>query len=62
MLIIPSARTWPAFGMPTVMPYCCCTAGSEAVGSIRPNSIGGVFRGSPGGRLAVAATAAAYSP
>ena len=23
------------------MPYCCATSGSEAVASIRPNSIGG---------------------
>ena len=61
MLIIPSARACPAFGMPTVMPNCCCTVGSEEVGSIRPNSIGGVLRGSPGFRLAVEATAAAYS-
>ena len=33
--------TWPAFARPTVIPYCCCTAGSEAVASIRPNSMGG---------------------
>ena len=58
---MPSARSCPAFGTPTIMPYCCCTVGSDAVGSIRPNSIGGVLCGSPAGRLAVAVTAAAYS-
>src|SRR6266851_2526752 len=26
--------------MPTIMPYCCCTDGSEAVGSMRPYSSG----------------------
>ena len=31
MLSVPSAFTWPAFGMPTIMPNCCCTDGSEAV-------------------------------
>jgi hypothetical protein len=41
MLIIPRALTWPALGMPTVMPYCCITSGSDAVVSIRPNSIAG---------------------
>ena len=38
---MPIALTWPALGMPTVIPYCCCTSGSDAVASIRPNSIGG---------------------
>src|SRR5258708_11102786 len=41
MLNVPIALTCPAFGFPTIMPYCCCTAGSEAVGSMRPNSSGG---------------------
>ena len=40
-LSVPSALIWPEFGVPTVMPYCCCTDGSDEVGSIRPNSIGG---------------------
>jgi len=40
-LFVPSAFTCPAFGIPTVIPYCCETVGSDAVGSIRPNSIGG---------------------
>jgi hypothetical protein len=59
-LSMPMARSWPALGMPTTIPYCCCTSGSEAVGSSRPNSIGGVFRGSPSFSDAVAATAALY--
>ena len=40
MLRVSSALSWPALGMPTRMPYCCCTVGSDIVGSIRPNSIG----------------------
>ena len=40
-LNVASVFTLPEFGVPTVMPYCCCTSGSEAVGSMRPNSIGG---------------------
>ena len=35
------ALSCPAFGMPTIMPYCCCTSGLDAVGSMRPNSSGG---------------------
>src|SRR5258708_5095160 len=41
MFRVPSAFTWPALATPTVIPYCCCTDGSEAVGSMRPNSMGG---------------------
>ena len=40
MLSVSSAFNWPAFGMPTRMPHCCCTLGSEIVGSIRPSSSG----------------------
>ncbi len=40
MLSVSSAFSWPAFGMPTRMPNCCCTLGSEIVGSMRPNSSG----------------------
>ena len=40
MLSVSSAFSWPAFGMPTRMPNCCCTLGSEIVGSIRPSSNG----------------------
>src|SRR5262245_54264683 len=40
MLSVASALTWPAFGMPTIIPYCCWTEGSEAVGSMRPYSSG----------------------
>ena len=40
-LIVPSALTLPEFGVPIVIPYCCCTAGSDEVGSMRPSSIGG---------------------
>ena len=40
MLSVSSAFSWPALGMPTRMPNCCCTLGSEIVGSIRPSSSG----------------------
>ena len=40
MLSVSSALICPAFGMPTRMPNCCCTLGSEMVGSMRPNSKG----------------------
>jgi hypothetical protein len=40
MLSVASALSWPALGMPTTMPNCCNTAGSEAVVSILPNSMG----------------------
>ena len=40
MFSVSSAFTWPAFGMPTRMPDCCRTLGSETVASIRPNSSG----------------------
>ena len=40
MLSVSSALICPAFGMPTRMPNCCCTLGSEIVGSMRPNSKG----------------------
>src|SRR4051794_2499503 len=35
-----SALTCPALCRPTTIPYCCCTLGSDLVGSIRPYSIG----------------------
>jgi hypothetical protein len=41
MLNVEMALTWPASGMPTSIPNCCCTVGSDAVASIRPHSIGG---------------------
>ena len=31
MLSVASALTWPAFGMPTIMPYCWSADGSDAV-------------------------------
>ena len=31
----------PEFAVPTVIPYCCCTLGSDEVGCMRPSSIGG---------------------
>ena len=40
MFSVSSAFSWPAFGMPTRMPNCCCTLGSEIVGSMRPSSNG----------------------
>ena len=42
ILIISRAFNCPALAMPTRMPTCCCTLGSEMVGSMRPSS-----RGSP---------------
>ena len=50
MFSVPSALTWPALGMPTIMPNCCCTAGSEAVASMRPYSSGGPLYLSRSGR------------
>ena len=47
---MPSALTCPALGMPTIMPNCCCTVGSDAVGSMRPNSSGGPLYLSRSGR------------
>ena len=38
MLRVASAFTCPAFGLPTIIPNCCGTPGSEAVASIRPYS------------------------
>ena len=37
--------------MPTIMPYCCCTDGSEAVASMRPNSSGGPWYLSRSGKI-----------
>src|SRR3989442_204275 len=36
MLRVARAFTCPAFGLPTIIPYCCITSGSEAVVSMRP--------------------------
>ncbi len=33
---VSSAFTWPALGIPTRIPACCITAGSDTVDSIRP--------------------------
>src|SRR3978361_1121049 len=52
MLMVPRALTWPALGMPTIMPNCCCTDGSDAVASMRPNSSGGPVYLSRSGRIA----------
>ena len=56
MLSVPIALTWPAFGMPTIMPNCCGTSGSEAVASMRPNSSGGPLYLSRSGRIVDALT------
>ena len=40
MLSVSSAFSCPALGMPTRMPVCAMTLGSETVGSIRPKSSG----------------------
>ncbi len=55
-LIVPSALIWPEFGVPTVMPYCCCTSGSDEVASMRPNSIDGPAYCSKSGSSVEAAT------
>ena len=41
MFRVSSAFTWPAFGIPTRMPACCRTVGSDTVDSIRPKVSGG---------------------
>ena len=56
MLSVASAFNCPAFGLPTIMPYCCCTEGSDAVGSMRPNSSGGPWYLSRSGRSVEAFT------
>ena len=50
------ALSWPAFGMPTIMPNCCGTSGLEAVASMRPNSSGGPWYLSRSGRIVEAFT------
>ena len=55
MLSVSSAFSCPAFGMPTRIPNCCCTVGSEIVGSMRPNSSGGPLYCSKSGRIVEAA-------
>src|SRR5262249_17316576 len=40
MFSVSIASTPPASGIPTRMPHCCCTVGSDNVGSMRPYSIG----------------------
>ncbi len=50
MFSVASAFTWPAFGMPTIMPNCCCTPESDAVASMRPYSSGGPWYLSRSGR------------
>ena len=58
MLRVASAFTCPACGMPTIIPNCCCTAGSEAVASMRPYSRGGPVYVSRSGRIVEALTVA----
>ena len=58
MLRVASAFTCPACGMPTIIPNCCCTAGSEAVASMRPYSRGGPLYLSRSGRIVEALTVA----
>src|SRR5439155_18160423 len=41
MLSVLSALIWRALWMPTTMPYCWYTVGSELVASRRPKSMGG---------------------
>ena len=56
MFSVPSAFTWAPFGTPTIMPNCCRTAGSDAVGSMRPYSSGGPWYASRSGSSAEALT------
>ena len=58
MFKVASAFSWPALGTPAIIPYCCCTAGSEAVASIRPNSRGGPSYLSRSGKIVAALTVA----
>src|SRR5665213_3940732 len=55
-LSVPSALICPELGTPIVIPYCCCTSGSDDVGSIRPNSMGGPAYSSKSGRIVAIAT------
>ncbi len=56
MFSVPIALTCPALGMPTIIPNCWCTFGSDAVASMRPYSIGGPWYLSRSGRIAEAFT------
>ena len=56
MFRVARAFTWPASGMPTIMPYCCSTCASDAVASMRPNSSGGPAYLSRSGRWSAAFT------
>ena len=53
---VSSEFTWPAFGIPTRMPACCRTVGSETVASILPKSSGGPAYLSSSGKTVDAAT------
>jgi hypothetical protein len=56
ILRVASAFTCPAFGLPTIIPNCCCTSGSEAVASMRPYSSAGPLYLSTSGSTAEALT------
>ena len=56
ILRVSSAFTWPAFGIPTRMPACCRTVGSDTVDSILPKSSGGPAYLSRSGKSVDAAT------
>jgi hypothetical protein len=56
MFSVSNALSCPAFGMPAIMPYCCFTVGSDAVGSIRPYSSGNPAYWSTPGNSVDAAT------
>ncbi len=59
---VSSALSCPAFGTPTRIPYCCCTEGSDRVGSIRPYSIGRPAYCSTSGSTLLAATVSGGKP
>lgn len=56
MLSVSSAFNWPALGMPTRIPHCCWTPGSDSVGSIRPSSKGRPAYSSNFGKMVDTAT------
>ena len=61
MFNVSSALSCPASGMPTRMPVCNCTLGSETDGSIRPNSNGGpVYCSKSGNTLEPGTVAVGY--
>ena len=61
MLSVASAFNWPAFGMPVIMPYCCCTDGSEAAVEFADRSMEAVAYQAYWASTELAAERGAYS-